>query len=188
MVELARCVVLQVGPARAHPQRVALEHDVLARNALGVELDQAAERQRMGAVQPEVGEALCSRPLVEVVGQGLLPGHVFAPDDGIADEQRVVMVGGQSGEALEEPVIVAQVVRDPIIGLEREPLAAVPQRGGEREEQHREQPEAEPLPAGQADAVGQRDRASTASDRSTPLRSCSSIVHSPPATIRTGNR
>ncbi len=92
----------------------------------------------MGAVQAEVGVTLLARQFVEVVGKGLLPGRVFAPDDRIADEQCVVMLGGQPGEALVEPVIVAQVVRNPIIGLESELLRVVPERGGENEDHDRE--------------------------------------------------
>ena len=65
----------------------------------------------MGTVQAEVGETLLTRQFVEVVGQALLPVHVFAPDHRIADEQCVVMHGRQPGEPLVEPVIVAQVVR-----------------------------------------------------------------------------
>ena len=64
-----------------------------------------------------------------------------------------------------------------------------PQRGGEREEHDREEPEAEPLPAGQADAIGERDRVRLRRGPSSVLLISSPIViDSPSAAIRTGNR
>ena len=68
------------------------------------------------------------------------------------------MAGGQPGEGLVEPVIVAQVVRNPIVGLERERLRAAPQRGDENDDHDGEQTEADPLPSRQADVIGERDR------------------------------
>ena len=61
--EVARLIVLQVLPPRAHPEGVALEQDVLIGNAFGIELDQPL---------------LTATPIQPIVG-GTLPNFVHRP-------------------------------------------------------------------------------------------------------------
>src|SRR5581483_4231092 len=76
----------------------------------------------------------------------------------IAQEHGIVPASGQLSVALVEPVIVAQVMWHPVIGFEGKWLNSFPDHRSEPDEQHREHTNAQPLPACQAEAVGERDR------------------------------
>src|SRR5215813_5610076 len=110
----------------------------------------------MSADQAEVG-GLLARALAEVVRQRPLALRVDAPDDGIADDEEIAMLGAQAGEALVEPVVLLQLERDAVVGFEREFLELLPQRRRGGDKRDREQTETEPLRTVQADAVGKRD-------------------------------
>ena len=77
MVKVVHSLVLQVGPARAHPERVALEHDILAGNSIGVKLDRPTAPEGAPQLQPQVGETLLPRECIQIMRQRLLPGHIL---------------------------------------------------------------------------------------------------------------
>ena len=59
-------------PRRAEPERVELEQNRFVADSAGVVLDESRQGNRVGTVEPEVGESLLALELVEVMAERLL--------------------------------------------------------------------------------------------------------------------
>ena len=80
--------------------------------------------------------------------------HVFAPDDRIAQDEDPLRVGHLAEAAAIEPVIVAEFVRDAVVGSGVETLDLWPDaRSHERDQEHHHEAE-DPLARGEPHFVG----------------------------------
>jgi len=125
-------------------------------------LDESFQREGEEAVHGVVDEAIgLSRFSAQEMRQRVVPRHVLAPDDGIADDGDLLRVGEFAQPALVEPIVFAELIRDAVIGSRVESLQTPPQpRGGEHERCHDGQ-NSQPLPGVEAhfiDAEGRLSR------------------------------
>src|ERR1043165_372997 len=147
-------VFLQILLRGAHPQRIAVDDDAPITNRAGVMLNQSDQGERIGAFQAEVREALLACFSIEVMGERLLPGDIFAPDHGIAEDAYVEMLRRQCRIALEDPIILADFIWHAIIGFERKRLDLISERPRDEDKRDGEYGDAAPLTGGEPDAVG----------------------------------
>jgi hypothetical protein len=133
-----------------------MKDDLCVLQGLTVVLEQTLQSQGMGTVQAGVHELFRSGSLVEVVGQGFFPAHILPPYEGVADHEGLGRIGGLSAGSLEEPVILAGVVRDAIIGGGFENLDPVPDGPGEGRQEHEHQHETHPLAGGKTHFVARK--------------------------------